>query len=71
MINHHDGAVEMVKDPRDYRGSAYDPVLNQFVSDLVNDQGVEIERMNFFLQAFQLIQEQVYRQVCIQLKKPF
>ena len=49
MINHHDGAVEMVKDLRDYRGSAYDPVLNQFVSDLVNDQGVEIERMNLLL----------------------
>ncbi len=49
MINHHDGAVEMVKELRDYRGSAYEPVLNQFVSDLVNDQGVEIERMNSLL----------------------
>ena len=49
MINHHDGAVEMVEELRGYRGSAYDPVLNQFVSDLVNDQGVEIERMNLLL----------------------
>ena len=46
MIAHHDGALDMVKDLKQYRGSAYDPVLNEFVSDLVNDQGVEIERMN-------------------------
>ena len=36
----------MVKDLKKYPGSAYDPILNEFVSDLVNDQGVEIERMN-------------------------
>ena len=46
MIAHHDGALEMVKDLKKYPGSAYDPILNEFVSDLVNDQGVEIERMN-------------------------
>ena len=46
MINHHDGALEMVKDLKKFSGAAYDPILNEFVSDLVNDQGVEIERMN-------------------------
>ena len=46
MIAHHDGALEMVEDLKKYPGSANDPLLNEFVSDLVNDQGVEIERMN-------------------------
>ena len=46
MINHHDGALKMVKDLKEYPGTTYDPLLNEFVSDLVNDQGVEIERMN-------------------------
>tara|TARA_B100000965_G_scaffold269460_1_gene227921 strand:+ start:1409 stop:3613 length:2205 start_codon:yes stop_codon:yes gene_type:complete len=46
MIAHHDGALEMVEELEKYPGSAYDPILNEFVSDLVNDQGVEIERMN-------------------------
>ena len=32
-----------------FRGAAYDPVMNEFVSDLVNDQAVEIERMNILL----------------------
>ena len=46
MIAHHDGALEMVDDLKKYPGSAYEPLLNEFVSDLVNDQAVEIERMN-------------------------
>ena len=46
MIAHHDGALEMVKELRKFPGAAYDPILNEFVADLVNDQGVEIERMN-------------------------
>jgi len=46
MINHHDGALKMVKDLKAFPGTAHDPILNEFVSDLVNDQGVEIERMN-------------------------
>ena len=46
MINHHDGALEMVDELKKYSGAAYDPILNEFVSDLVNDQAVEIERMN-------------------------
>ena len=49
MISHHDGALEMVKDLKEQPGSAYDPVLNEFVSDVVNDQSVEIERMNSLL----------------------
>ena len=36
----------MVRELKKFSGSAYDPLLNEFVSDLVNDQGVEIERMN-------------------------
>ena len=46
MIDHHDGALKMVEELREFSGSAYDPILSEFVSDLVNDQGVEIERMN-------------------------
>ena len=46
MISHHDGALKMVKDLKEYPGAAYDPILNEFVSDLVNDQSIEIERMN-------------------------
>ena len=43
MINHHDGAIEMVDDLRDQAGTAYDPILNEFISDLINDQAIEIE----------------------------
>ena len=49
MINHHDGAIKMVEELRKQRGSAYDPILNEFASDVVNDQAVEIERMNILL----------------------
>ena len=49
MISHHDGALEMVEDLKEQPGSAYDPILNEFVSDIVNDQSVEIERMNSLL----------------------
>ena len=49
MITHHDGALEMVEELKKYPGNAYDPILNEFVADLVNDQGVEIERMNTIL----------------------
>ena len=51
MINHHDGAIKMVDKLRKQRGSAYDPILNEFASDVVNDQSVEIERMNYLLVA--------------------
>jgi uncharacterized protein (DUF305 family) len=46
MIAHHDGALEMADELKKFPGSANDPLLNEFVSDLVNDQSVEIERMN-------------------------
>ena len=46
MIAHHDGALDMVDELKKYPGSANDPLLNEFVSDLINDQSVEIERMN-------------------------
>ena len=49
MVVHHDGAIEMVSELSKFRGAAYDPVMNEFVSDLVNDQAVEIERMNILL----------------------
>ena len=49
MISHHEGAIHMVDKLKDQPGSAYDPILYEFISDLVNDQGVEIERMNGFL----------------------
>ena len=46
MIAHHDGELEKVDELKKYPGSANEPLLNEFVSDLINDQGVEIERMN-------------------------
>ena len=49
MITHHDGAVKMVKELREQPGSTYDPLLNEFASDVTNDQAVEIERMNALL----------------------
>jgi len=49
MIAHHEGALDMVKELKRQSGSAYDPLMFEFVSDLSNDQGVEIERMNTLL----------------------
>ena len=49
MIPHHEGAVRMVEDLLDKAGSAYDPVLYDFVNDIVNDQNAEITRMNELL----------------------
>ncbi len=49
MITHHEGAVTMVDNLLDQPGSAYDPVLFQFVNDITNDQTAEIERMNELL----------------------
>ena len=49
MIDHHDGAIKMVEELREQPGSTYDPILNEFVSDITNDQAVEIERMNALL----------------------
>ena len=49
MITHHDGAIKMVEELREQPGSTYDSLLNEFVSDITNDQAVEIERMNAIL----------------------
>ena len=49
MITHHDGAIKMVNELRKQPGSTYDPLLNEFASDVTNDQAVEIERMNALL----------------------
>lgn len=49
MVTHHEGAVTMVNDLLEQPGSAYDPVLFEFVNDIVNDQTAEIERMNDML----------------------
>ena len=45
MIAHHEGAVKMVKDLLAKPGSAYDPVLFEFVNDVTNEQENEIRRM--------------------------
>ena len=49
MITHHEGAVTMVKELLEQPGSAYDPVLFEFTTDITNDQATEIERMNALL----------------------
>ncbi len=46
MMRHHDGAVKMVEELHEKPGSAYDPVLFEFTSDITNDQSAEIKRMN-------------------------
>ena len=38
MIAHHDGAVKMVEELREQPGSTYDPLLNEFASDVTNDR---------------------------------
>ncbi|MEM1112800.1 MAG: DUF305 domain-containing protein [Pseudomonadota bacterium] len=49
MIAHHEGAITMVEDLLSKKGSAYEPIIHQFVNDVVNDQTAEIERMNTLL----------------------
>jgi uncharacterized protein (DUF305 family) len=49
MITHHEGAVTMVEELAKQPGAAFDPVLFEFTNDIVNDQSVEIERMNALL----------------------
>lgn len=49
MIPHHEGAVRMVDDLLEQSGSAYDPILYDFVTDIVNDQKAEITRMDGLL----------------------
>src|SRR3546814_10272543 len=49
MIDHHEGAVTMVENLLEQPGSAYDPVLFEFTSDVTNEQEAEIERMSALL----------------------
>lgn len=49
MATHHEGALTMVEDLLEQPGSAYDPVLFEFVNDVKDDQTAEIERMNALL----------------------
>src|SRR5690606_11709222 len=48
-IAHHEGAVRMVEELLEQPGSAYDPVLLEFTTDVTNDQNAEIERMHAIL----------------------
>jgi len=52
MIDHHQGAITMVEELIDTSGSAQDPVLFEFTTDVVNDQESEIERMTAMLAGF-------------------
>lgn len=49
MIAHHEGAVKMVNDLLDEDGTAADPELFRFVSDIETEQKGEIERMDRLL----------------------
>jgi uncharacterized protein (DUF305 family) len=49
MIRHHEGAVKMVEKLVEMEGSAYDPILFEFTSEITNSQTAEIERMNALL----------------------
>lgn len=49
MIKHHEGAVKMVDKLLEQPGSAFDPVLFEFTTDITNDQTAEIEKMNAML----------------------
>ena len=49
MIEHHRGALVMVEDLLAERGSAQDPALFEFVTDVKNDQTAEIDRMTIML----------------------
>jgi uncharacterized protein (DUF305 family) len=49
MIPHHRGALEMVGDLLEQQGTAHDPVMFQFTSDVASDQRAEIARMNLVL----------------------
>ena len=52
MIEHHEGALTMVEDLLDQSGSAYEPVLFEFTTDITSDQQAEIERMNVMLAGY-------------------
>ncbi|WP_237132250.1 DUF305 domain-containing protein [Pseudohongiella sp. O18] len=52
MIKHHEGAVAMVEDLLDQRGSAQSSVLFEFANEVTSDQTAEIERMELMLAGF-------------------
>ena len=52
MIEHHEGALEMVDDLLEQPGTAQDTVLYQFTSDINADQSAEIDRMDAMLAGF-------------------
>ncbi|MCH7672399.1 MAG: DUF305 domain-containing protein [Proteobacteria bacterium] len=49
MIQHHQGALDMVEELLEQQGSAQDPLLYEFTSDVTSDQISEIERMDTVL----------------------
>lgn len=49
MITHHEGALKMAKSLLKLSGSASDPILYQFITDLKNEQETEIDRMDTLL----------------------
>ncbi len=49
MIAHHQGAVTMANELLQRAGSAYDPTLFDFVTEVVNEQQAEINRMTTLL----------------------
>ena len=49
MITHHEGAIDMVEALMEQPGSAYDPTLFEFTTDVSNDQLKEIELMHGLL----------------------
>lgn len=52
MIEHHEGALEMVDNLLDQRGAAQEPILYAFTSDVTSDQSAEIDRMDSMLAGF-------------------
>ena len=52
MIDHHEGALEMVETLLDQPGSAQDSVIYEFTTDVTADQTSEIERMSAMLAGF-------------------
>ena len=46
MTAHHQGALDMVEELHKTPGTAYEPVLYEFTTDVVTDQKAEIDRMN-------------------------
>lgn len=52
MIEHHQGAITMVEDLLKQPGTAHDPALFDFTSEVVADQKAEIARMNTQLATF-------------------